>query len=327
MSLQLQIPDEAVLRHKVKTVIANSLPKIIAKTAVTREKLVSYRKRVIWYLLAFIVLTIFVFWQDFISWEVATIPMIVLLIVINYFGRLWFMSQATLTVELNSVLSVLLTDIFGQPFTWQVSAMHDLETKTLFQESGLMVEAIDSLKVDDLYACLTPYPISFRELYATRQERNGKTSTTVIVFQGLFVILTLPKTLQAKTFISTEGDSSGFAHASFWNKIIGKSDIEETKLEWNDFEKDLHVASSDGAEARYILTTDFMERLYTWWKEGKENIRIKFSGNQMELLLPDRKVKTSFSTASADPEKLEEYFFTMAKPLWRTLTLAEQIKL
>ncbi len=327
MSLQSQLPDETAVEAKVKEVIDSSLDKIISNTANTRAKLTKYRRQTLWYLLGFILSIFVLFGQDFLPWTYISVPMFILLIGLNYYGRLWFNSQATLTIELNSILVNLLTEVFGQTFTWQMAPVHEAETKEIFHESGLMIDHIDSLKVDDLYACNQPYPTSFRELYATRQEGSGKSRRTVVVFRGLLVTMTLPKTLQAKTFISTESDSNGFAHSSFWAKTLGRTDIEETKLEWNEFDKYLHVASSDGAEARYILTTDFMEKLYAWWQEGKENIRIKFAGNQMQMLLPDSRIRVSFSTASADPKEIEEYFFSMVKPLWRTLLLAEQIRL
>lgn len=327
MSLESQIPDEEILRDKVNQVIEHSLPEITARTEDTFKKARRNLMLATLNLLVFIALTILVFKTDFISWPVATVPLIILLVAINYYGVAWFKAWAKLAEELNGVLTTLLAEIFGQTFLWQDSKRHETETRELFEKSGLMVESIDSLKVDDLYACQTPYPTSFRELLATRQERGGKHNYTVTLFHGLYIIVNLPKTFQAETFISTESDSSGFAHSSFWSKIVGQSKVEETKFEWNDFESDLHVASSDGAEARYILTPDFMERLYSWWKEGKENIRIKFSGQQMQMLLPDYRVKVGLSIDNLSAKELEDYFFSMAKPLWRTLTLVEKIRL
>lgn len=327
MSLQGQIPDEGALRNKVNTAIEATLPKITAETKSILENLSYNRKRFIWCLLILLAFIFVVLKFNVISWQLATVPMIVMLIVIHRYGSSWFKSQAALTLKLNSILTSLLTDVLDQTFTWQKSEIHEEETKRLFHESGLMIESIDLVKADDLYACQTPYPISFRELFAVRKERNGNHTNTVILFQGLFIILTLPKTLQAETFISTEGDSSGFAHSSFWGRVIGQSKIEETKMEWNDFEKSLHVASSDGAEARYILTTDFMEALYNWWQVGKENIRIKFSDNRMQMLLPDGRIKIDFSIDNIEEKALQEYFYSMVKPLWRVLLLAEKIKL
>lgn len=327
MLLESQIPDEKILRDKVKTAIDRSLPVIVAKTSDSYNEFVRNRKFTIWSLLGFIALTVFVLKTNYISWPVATVPLIILLISLNYYAVIWFKARTKMTIELNSILITLLTDIFGQPFSWQASGTHEMETREHFKKSGLMVESVDLLQVDDLYACNIPHPTSFRELLAVKRERDGKHDRTITLFHGLYIIVNLPKTLQAETYISTESDSSGFAHTSFWGKIIGQNKIEETKLEWNDFENNLHVSSSDGVEARYILTTNFMEGLYNWWKEGRENMRIKFSDQRMQMLLPDDRVKITFSIDSLDPKELEDYFFSMAKPLWRTLTLVEKLKL
>jgi hypothetical protein len=108
--------------------------------------------------------------------------------------------------------------------------------------------------------------------------------------------------------------------------VLGLGDIKETELEWNEFERDLHVATNNEAEARYVLTPDFMVDLHDWWSEEKENIRIVFRENKMLMLLPDRGVHINRSTASDKSEDLKDYALTMIKPLWRTLTLVEDIR-
>ncbi len=243
-----------------------------------------------------------------------------------FVGRDWFRAERALARKLNLALLPILNEVFSCQFTWDDATHYGEETKTLFRESGLVTERVDTITVDDLYRCSTKYPLTFRELLATRQESDGKNSRTVTVFHGVLVTVLLPKTLMATTYVSTEGVKHGLAHKNFWSGVKERG-IEETVLEWNDFEKDLHVASSDGTEARYILTPDFMADLYAWWQEGKENIRISFSGNQMLLLLPDRHVRVNFSTTATSPEKLSQYLMSIAKPIWRTLTLVEDVRL
>lgn len=248
------------------------------------------------------------------------------LIATFFVGRDWLRAEAALTRKLNGLLVPVLGLVFPYSFLWYEAESHSEATKTLFRESGLVTERVDTLTVDDMYKTTAQYPMTFREVMATRQEGSGKNSRTVTVFHGLLVTVALPKTLQATTYISTEGVKDGLAHQSFWSGVKEQG-IEETLLEWNDFEKDLHVASSDGVEARYILTPDFMANLYAWWQEGKENIRISFKGNEMLLLLPDGQVRVRWSTATSDKAKLATYLMSIAKPIWRTLTLVEDVRL
>ncbi len=243
-----------------------------------------------------------------------------------FVGRNWLLAEVDLAHKLNQALIPVLGQALPYTFTWVPAEIHSEETKTIFRESGLVTERIDSLLVDDMYSCAALYPMTFREVQATRQEGSGKNRHTVTVFHGLLATVVLPKKLEATTYISTEGVKYGLAHQNFWSGVKERG-IEETVLEWNDFEKDLHVASSNGTEARYILTPNFMADLYAWWQEGKENIRISFEGNRMLLLLPDSKVRVNFSTTASDVPKLTRYLMSIAKPIWRTLTLVEDVRL
>lgn len=194
-------------------------------------------------------------------------------------------------------------------------------------DSELITETVHTHTVDDRVTTeYDGYALSVTELHATRTEGSGKNKRTVTVFKGVFVTHELPKTVEGETYISTEGDKHGFGHQSFWKKLTGRQDVEVTELEWNEFEKDLHVVTSNPTEARYILTPDFMHELHDWWRGSTRNIRISFKGNRCYVLFPDSKI--SFGTAPLwiTAERVENYAMTIATPLWHVFNLLDDVR-
>jgi Protein of unknown function (DUF3137) len=326
--LRERIPTYEVLVTTVNTVVRERYGQISGETALLRQVVILHRKQT--------ATSFFIFLLSAFSLPVLStvLPrgflagiLAILLILVLYYGRKWLLAQRTLTKALTRAFIPSLSVILGQTVTLSEETEHGDSTKQLFSTSGLLGESVDTVTVDDAYSCASPYPHTVREIHATRQESDGKRSRTVTVFKGLFVTLSLPKALTGETYISTEGDKYGFAHERFWTRMLGERQIEKTELEWNEFEKDLHVATNDPVEARYILTPNFMSDLHAWWSEGKENIRLCFKGNELNMLLPDSQVQLGYATASEREDKLATYLLSMAKPLWRTILLAEDIRI
>ncbi len=87
----------------------------------------------------------------------------------------------------------------------------------------------------------------------THQESRGsgenRSTETVVDFNGLIVKIQMKKNFTGKTIVGIKGD------------IDKKWGFEKVELESIDFMKNREVYSTDQIEARYILTTAFMERL------------------------------------------------------------------
>ena len=94
--------------------------------------------------------------------------------------------------------------------------------------------------------------VSIQETRLTHTEGSGKTSHTVVDFAGLIIKVKFPKNFRGLTVVSP--DKSG----SRWG-----SELQKVNLEDPEFEKIYDVYSTDQIEARYLLTTAFMERLRT----------------------------------------------------------------
>lgn len=199
----------------------------------------------------------------------------------------------------------------------------------VLRTSELITEPFNTTKVDNLFRIkasegngeLLAGEFDIRNITGSGKNRHEK-----FIFKGYFISYELPHTLDGKTFISTEGDESGFGHKDFWSSASA-SLPSETVLEWGEFENLLHVMTTDKVEARYILTPNFMSDLYDWWKDQKGNIRISFIQDRMYVLFPDNQVRLNDSVANIDETEVKEYMLTIARPLLRVLHLIEDVRM
>lgn len=198
---------------------------------------------------------------------------------------------------------------------------------SLLSDSELITESHNTNTVGDLVtATYGDSHISFAELDIRHETGSGKNRSVRNIFKGYLVVYDLDRTLTGKTFISTEGDTSGWGHKSFWSSLK-EGGVKETQLEWPEFENLLHVATTDGAEARYVLTTDFMQDLHEWWKKEKGNIRLSFIGKRMYILFPDAQVQLHGTIGKIDEKNVLEYSYAVARPLLHVMHLVEDVRL
>jgi hypothetical protein len=227
---------------------------------------------------------------------------------------------------MNMALVPIMSSVLDRTIVYTESEEQRKEPQQFLDESGLITSSNIHIEADDRYVVYGDTEVSVHELQAVQHlaTQSGETSKAN-VFTGVLVRAELPFSVEGKTYISTEGDKTGFAHKTFWRDILGRSEVQETELESNDFERDLHVATTHPREAREILTPSFMVDLHDWWQEHEQNIRIAFIGKTMYLLLPDASIKFSQSTTSTQLEAIERYAWTVIRPIWRSIILVEDV--
>lgn len=241
-------------------------------------------------------------------------------------SREWFTNTLLLAKEVNMALVPVISNTIDKSVMYTHDTDHREETKQFLIDSELMTTEHIDVDADDMFTIYGERDITIRELLVTERMRDAKgRETTRTHFKGVFVVTTLADIYAAKTFISTDTDRVGFAHLKFWDSLFTRSEVQETKLEWNDFENHLHVATSDPLVARELLTPSFMQDLYDWWQEHKLNMRIAVHGDKFYMLLPEATIKIGVSTTSTDAGKIIRYAWSLVQPMWRTLTLLEDV--
>ena len=121
-----------------------------------------------------------------------------------------------------------------------------------------------------------PIRISEVELtYTTRDSRGHRHRYTE--FKGVLISLEIPKKFTGHTIVR-ERD------------LINFGPYQEVKLEDPEFSKNFYVSSTDQVEARYLLTTAFIQRYKNVQKAfGANTISCSFLANKLLLAIPSYK--------------------------------------
>lgn len=134
--------------------------------------------------------------------------------------------------------------------------------------------------------------IELTEAHMEKESRDSKGNTTYrTVFKGIFILLNIHKNFKGKTIIKRDKGKIGNWFGKKFNSL------ENVQLEDPVFEKQFEVYSHDQVEARYLLTTSFMERLLKLTAAfGEKGIQASFYDDKLLMMIPSK--KNRFETAS-----------------------------
>jgi hypothetical protein len=329
--LKQQLPDREALEQQFEAVLRGNYNNFISSTHVRRQAVIGSRKYALLAAVFTVAVIIFLFmiregYGTFI-WNFFIACAIFWLLVVLFSARRWLTDTRLLAKEVNMALAPLITSTLNRTTVYSSDPQHHTEeTRQLLVESALLPDTGTSIVADDMFTVYGCCEVSMRELVVTKTilHEKGMTEPNQL-FKGVLVVSKLPFIHAAETYISTEGDRAHLSHRTFWSKLFGRASVQDIQLEWNEFESVLHVASSDGAAAREVLTPDFMHDLYTWWQEHQLNMRIAIKQNMFYMLLPEASIRIGSSTASAKPEDIRSYAHSLIRPLWRSLVLVEDV--
>lgn len=132
-----------------------------------------------------------------------------------------------------------------------------------------------------------------------RSETKKKT-----VFRGICILLTMNKNFKGRTVVLKD--------RGLFNMFKRISGLERVKLEDIRFEDLFEVYSSDQIEARYLLTTAFMERMLKLSElYGGKSIQFSFDDNRLLLAIPTKQdmfEACSFFRSNVNKKKIDRVF-------------------
>lgn len=161
---------------------------------------------------------------------------------------------------------------FGN-FTWTQASVIDIDTIKATRINDKFETKDDD---DNFYGTYKDLSIKINEAKITYGSRGDyDKARTEYIFKGVFVEIDVKKPFKGHTIIRKRHQ-------------INSPVYEEVKLEDPEFSRKYFVDSNDQVEARYVLTTSFMERF--------KNIKNAFRASQMEASLKDNKIIIAIST-------------------------------
>ena len=173
---------------------------------------------------------------------------IAILAIAGFIASIFLMNRSTDEFRKKLKKSVI-TKILALCGQLYMSDNKNVVTKDEIKQMGLFPRFSTKRDDDVIIGLHKGCNFAILETTLCHMESRGKHSEEVEDFNGLIVKVTMNKPFTSKTIVGIDG------------YINRKNGFEEVLLEDVEFSKHLKVYSTDQIEARYILTTAFMERL------------------------------------------------------------------
>lgn len=282
--------------------------KFVALEPIRRDYLFSFYKWCIFFslLTAFLVYLINVgfFPEKFLNSELSVYSLCFYIVIIWEVLAHPFKSYKKETKRL--VMDKILA-FFGD-FTY---SMNSATKNQVLKQSGL-IGKYDNQYADDFFSGIyhgVKMQVSDEKL--TVIVRTNKGSYEKTVFDGVIIVLDMNKDFSGQTVVRSDWGIFNFLMCCPICKIKHKTEkLEKVVLEDSRFEKYFETFSNNQVEARYVLTTAFMERILKVKKlfHGKK-IEFSFFDNQLLILVQTSKdmfETTSLFTTTARYGKMRE---------------------
>ena len=191
----------------------------------------------------------------------------------------------------------------------------------LSMEKSLIFPRYDEYEADDCFfghyqgVGINVYEQTLKEI---RQDSKGRRHR-VTVFQGIVVEMDMNKNFSGQTIVLKD--------KGFFNRFKSFDKMERVALEDVVFEKQFEVYSTNQVEARYILTTGFMERILRL-KELYAGTTIEMSFYNNKILLAIDTGKDMFEACSFFKTNLNQRRFeNVFEEFWTLFSIVNILKL
>lgn len=177
--------------------------------------------------------------------------------------------------------------------------------QNVVKKSGLFKNFDNQIGDDFFVGTYKGVQIQVSEEKLTKRIKTNKGSYNVAVFKGIIIILEMNKNFSGQTVVRKDWGLFNFLMAAPLCQINDQAiKLDKVKLEDSVFEKQFEVFSHDQVEARYLLTTAFIERIL--------EIKKRFHGKKIQFSFFDNKLLLAINT-SKDMFEPTSLFSTTAR--------------
>lgn len=181
-------------------------------------------------------------------------------------------------------------NFFGETFKYQQTCPFGIDT---LEPSGLIPQYTEEYKEDYIRGKYKGVGLKLFEATLKKTTGSGKNRRTVTVFRGMFLLLDMNKKFKGKTVVRRDaGRVINWLKSKFTAKNMQAITLEDPL-----FEDQFDVSATDQVEARYLLTTSFMDRL-TKLSDlfDKSQIECSFYENKVLFKIPSSKNRFEVSS-------------------------------
>lgn len=143
-----------------------------------------------------------------------------------------------------------------------------------------LFDSYNRFEVDDrIEGMYKNLKVSISEISLTKETGSGKRKKTVLIFEGLLIKVPCLKKYKGCTYIKKNA-----------SMLLNRNKDEKVNLEDPEFEKYYDVFSTDQIEARYLITTAFMNRMVQLAKRGiGKDITLSFEQGNVNIAVSSSK--------------------------------------
>lgn len=223
-----------------------------------------------------------------------------------------FAAQRQYVGKIKTTIFPIIFGHFGPQFSYSKNGTMPMSELKHF---GIIPDHTDSILSDFVRGSHREVPIEIEQAKLT----SGSGKDKSVVFEGLLVRLSVHKNFKGRTVIRKDAGILG-------NWTVGTSGLQRAHLEDPTFEKLFEVGTTDQIEARYLLTTSFMERLVQLRALFGGTLEASFS--QGNLLLAIESHKDWFEpTSITQPATFKEDICTILEQMRLLFQIIEVLKL
>lgn len=184
-----------------------------------------------------------------------------------------------------------------------------------YRRSELYPRTVDRETIQDTIVCRvgkTDLVISelHTEYKSTSTDKDGKQKVTWhTIFHGLFISADFHKDFRGATFVRSDVAEKAFGVVGrFFQKPIFSAN-ELVLLEDPDFEREFVVHSSDQVEARYILSTSLMQKMWELKQRFSDRVEFSFLQSRMFIAISGNRdyFEPTLTRSLLDTEYLKEF--------------------
>ena len=163
--------------------------------------------------------------------------------------------------------------------------------------------------------------LELTEAWLSQRSKRKDEDAAEFKFKGLFILLSMNKNFSGKTIVVRDA-------GNIFNWVASKFRLmEKVALEDPVFEKKFEVYSTDQVEARYLLTTSFMERLLELSASfGDSGLQCSFYDDRLLLMIASK--KDHFEIASIfQPSVFTDDINTILREMSMIFRIIDDLKL
>lgn len=194
-----------------------------------------------------------------------------------------------------------------------------------FRNSLIYQQGIDRYSNEDLiYGLLGKTAVRFSEVHAeykttTTDSKGNRHTHWHTIFKGVFFVADFNKHFKGRTIVQPDHLESAWGGFGSWmQSLTAKAQVASqqgqlVKLEDPTFERLFAVYSTDQVEARYILSTNLMQRLVEFHDRVGKPLALSFIDSKLHIAIPNNKnlfepPSIWFGSALMTQQEVQTYF-------------------